>query len=58
MSMYDFKEDPLQISDILLKHHPAYSKGYNDALRDVMENIDAPNRDGIITMLEGMFQDA
>jgi hypothetical protein len=56
--MYDFKEDPLQISDILLKHHPAYSKGYNDALRDVMENIDAPNRDGIITMLEGMFQDA
>ena len=57
MSMYDFKEDPLQISDILLKHI-AYSKGYNDALRDVMKNIDAPNRDAIISMLEGMLQDA
>ena len=57
MSMYDFKEDPYQISDILLEHL-AYSKGYNDALRDVMESIDAPNRDRIISMLEGMFQDA
>lgn len=57
MSMYDFKEDPYQISDIVL-HHLAYSKGYNDALRDVMENIDVPQRERVISMLEGMFQDA
>jgi hypothetical protein len=54
---YDFKEDPYQITDILLKHL-AYSKGYNDALRDVIESVDGPQRDRIISMLEGMFQDA
>lgn len=54
---YDFKKDPYDINDILLKHL-AYARGYNDALRDVMENVDVPNRDRVISMLEGMFQDA
>jgi hypothetical protein len=54
---YDFKEDPYQINDILLQHL-AYAKGYNDALRDAIEGVDGPSRDQVISMLEGMFQDA
>ena len=54
---YDFKEDPYQITDILLQHL-AYAKGYNDALRDAIECVDGPQRDRVVSMLEGMFQDA
>ncbi len=32
--------------------------GANFGLRDVMENVDVPNRDRVISMLEGMFQNA
>ena len=54
---YNFNDDPFEINTILLEH-PAYNKGYNDALRDAIENATAMHPSQIISMLEGMFKDA
>ena len=54
---YNFNDDPFEINTILLEH-PAYIKGYNDALRDAIENATAMHPSQIISMLEGMFKDA